>query len=101
MDAVFRFCRSSRYSDLGVYRCELNALKVSVLGKSHEAAQTGCEVFSTNVALGTRPGKAESRELDDQAAREAADAKLRKMNRDADSVVQHRKRQAATDVSVQ
>lgn len=85
----------------GQYRIELAALKKSVPRTPLEIVKIGRELFSSHIALGDRCGKAESFEPDDKVAREAADVKLAKARSDTIEVVELRKRQTASDVSVE
>lgn len=57
--------------------------------------------MSSNIALGTLLEQAESCERVAQAERAATDVELAKANSGADELLELRKRQAASDVSVQ
>lgn len=98
-----------------LYRCEPTALKLLVPHTPLVVVKTGRELFSINLALRTRVGKAECRERGTQAScergtqasrkratqasREAADARLANMSSNVHELVKVWKRQTASNVS--
>lgn len=83
------------------YRGELGALKLLYSHTLFEIVKIGRQLLSYNIALEARLGKAEIRERNHQAVREAVEAKLAKVCSDSDVFVELQKRHAACDVSVQ
>lgn len=103
-----RLCQNSRTNQNIIFKkqCEIQKVPVKVrLGTYSKptkwAVRTGPELLSTNLELGTRLGRARCRGRDDQAVRDAADAKLAKMRSDAEVVDGMQKRQMASNVSRQ
>lgn len=85
---------------MSLYCIEFTAFKFSIPRTPLEVNKTGHELFSSNFALQVRLCQTRSCKHDAQAARKTAAAELGKMSSHAAEMVELRKQQVASDLSV-